>query len=207
LFAVSTVAAQQHDHTTQQESAAHTPDCSCAVHKFAKRLQVHGYAIYKNGEYAAVRYPTEGYSADVAGRSFHHGRFVQKLRLRAATQQSITCREATVRRLINGEQEQLQQQRQHGHKGDRRTGHAAGQVSLARFPQRVPFTPGVQVPQSSRYTANAYAYYALRCACTRHRSHACVHCIKRLAPVMLPCRCRRGLVRGPACVRRQVQGS
>eukprot|EP00882_Tetradesmus_deserticola_P008468 GHRQ01008931.1.p1 GENE.GHRQ01008931.1~~GHRQ01008931.1.p1 ORF type:complete len:269 (+),score=81.44 GHRQ01008931.1:213-1019(+) len=63
--------------------------------------KVHGYAIYKNGKYAAVRYPTEGYTADVAGRSFHHGRFVQKLRLRAAAQQSVTCREATVRRLIN----------------------------------------------------------------------------------------------------------
>lgn len=70
-------------------------------------LQVHGYAIYKDGKYAAVRYPTEGYSADVAGRSFHHGRFVQKLRLRAASQQSVTCREATVRKLINGEPQQL----------------------------------------------------------------------------------------------------
>ncbi|WIA08305.1 hypothetical protein OEZ85_007748 [Tetradesmus obliquus] len=64
-------------------------------------VKVHGYAIYKDGKYAAVRYPTEGYSADVAGRSFHHGRFVQKLRLRAASQQSVTCREATVRKLIN----------------------------------------------------------------------------------------------------------
>lgn len=65
--------------------------------------QVHGYAIYKSGKYAIVKYPTEGYTADVAGRSFHHGRFVQRLRTRAAAQPSVTCREATVRRLINGE--------------------------------------------------------------------------------------------------------
>lgn len=74
--------------------------------------QVQGYAIYKDGQYAAVRYPTEGYTADVAGRSFHHGRFVQKLRQRAAAQPSVTCREATVRKLINGEWHGAQQQQQ-----------------------------------------------------------------------------------------------
>eukprot|EP00878_Enallax_costatus_P016143 GHUV01016932.1.p1 GENE.GHUV01016932.1~~GHUV01016932.1.p1 ORF type:complete len:460 (+),score=146.21 GHUV01016932.1:221-1600(+) len=64
-------------------------------------IKVRGYAILKDGRYAAVKYPTEGYSADIAGRSFHHGRFVQKLRHRAAAQPTVTCREATVRRLIN----------------------------------------------------------------------------------------------------------
>lgn len=39
----------------------------------------------------------------MAGRSFHHGRFVQKLRHRAASQPTVVCREATVRKLINGE--------------------------------------------------------------------------------------------------------
>lgn len=38
------------------------------------RLQVYGYALFKGGQQAVVRYPMEGYSADVAGRSFHHGR-------------------------------------------------------------------------------------------------------------------------------------
>lgn len=72
-------------------------DCTAGIDS----IKVRGYAIFKDGRYAAVKYPTEGYSQDVAGRSFHHGRFVQKLRHRAASQPSVTCREATVRKLIN----------------------------------------------------------------------------------------------------------
>jgi squalene monooxygenase len=45
----------------------------------------------------------EGYSSDVAGRSFHHGRFVQRLRYAAAAVPDVCVREGTVRRLINGE--------------------------------------------------------------------------------------------------------
>lgn len=66
-------------------------------------LQVHGYALYKDGIYAPVKYPTDGYSSDVAGRSFHHGCFVQNLRHKAAEQSSVTCRQAFVKGLINGE--------------------------------------------------------------------------------------------------------
>ena len=69
---------------------------------FAAALQVHGYAMYKDGSYAQVKYPTEGYSDDVAGRSFHHGCFVQQLRHKAAAQQSVTCRQAFVKNLVNG---------------------------------------------------------------------------------------------------------
>jgi len=36
--------------------------------------KVYGYALMKNGKDAVVEYPMEGYSEDVAGRSFHHGR-------------------------------------------------------------------------------------------------------------------------------------
>jgi hypothetical protein len=64
--------------------------------------QVFGYALYKNGRYASIKYPIEGYGLDVAGRSFHHGRFVQQLRLAAAAMPGVTAREATVRRLLNG---------------------------------------------------------------------------------------------------------
>jgi squalene monooxygenase len=64
--------------------------------------QVHGYALYKDGHYAPVKYPTDGYTDDVAGRSFHHGCFVQQLRHKAAAQPSVTCRQAFVRGLING---------------------------------------------------------------------------------------------------------
>ena len=68
-----------------------------------KRCQVFGYALYKGGRYARVKYPTEGYSGDVAGRSFHHGRFVQRLRHAAAGVPGVTAREGTVRRLLNRE--------------------------------------------------------------------------------------------------------
>lgn len=36
-------------------------------------IQVYGYALFKNDGKAVVKYPMEGQSADVAGRSFHHG--------------------------------------------------------------------------------------------------------------------------------------
>lgn len=70
--------------------------CVCCV-------QVRGYAIIKGDNSAQVKYPTEGYSDDVAGRSFHHGCFVQQLRHKAAAQPSVTCRQAFVKQLINGE--------------------------------------------------------------------------------------------------------
>lgn len=63
--------------------------------------KVYGYCMFKNGKEAKVSYPTEGMDDDVAGRAFHHGRFVQKLRQAAATIPSVTFREATVKSLIN----------------------------------------------------------------------------------------------------------
>ncbi|KAI8470182.1 MAG: SE-domain-containing protein [Monoraphidium minutum] len=63
--------------------------------------KVYGYALYKAGRYACIKYPMDGYSPDVAGRSFHHGRFVQRLRYAAAGMPGVTAREATVRRLLN----------------------------------------------------------------------------------------------------------
>ena len=66
------------------------------------RAQVFGYALYKNGEFACVKYPMEGYAHDVAGRSFHHGRFVQRLRQAAASSPGVTVREGPGRRLLNG---------------------------------------------------------------------------------------------------------
>ena len=65
--------------------------------------QVYGYCMYKNGEEAKLAYPTEGFEGDVAGRSFHNGRFVQRLRQAAASVPSLTVRQAMVKRLLNGE--------------------------------------------------------------------------------------------------------
>lgn len=126
--------------------------CSLPLH-----VQVYGYAIYKNGKYAAVKYPMEGYSEDVAGRSFHHGRFVQRLRQRAAAQPSVTCREATVRRLINGERRRssrrrLQQQQQQALSCVRCTAcapqHAPRSSSLAH-PCCCSCAPALHPPQPS----------------------------------------------------------
>ncbi|KAM1778512.1 hypothetical protein ACFX12_039996 [Malus domestica] len=47
--------------------------------------KVFGYALYKNGNDTKLSYPLETYSSDIAGRSFYNGRFIQRMRERAAT--------------------------------------------------------------------------------------------------------------------------
>ena len=47
--------------------------------------RVLGYAIFKDGKSTKLSYPLENFPSDVAGRSFHHGRFIQKTREKAAT--------------------------------------------------------------------------------------------------------------------------
>lgn len=66
--------------------------------------QVYGYALFKDSREAVVGYPMEGFSEDVAGRSFHHGRFVQRMRHAAAACPGVTAREAFVKKLVNGRQ-------------------------------------------------------------------------------------------------------
>jgi squalene monooxygenase len=58
--------------------------------------------MFKDGEEAKVGYPTEGFDGDVAGRSFHNGRFVQRLRQAAAACASVTVRQGVARRLLKG---------------------------------------------------------------------------------------------------------
>lgn len=67
-------------------------------------MQVYGYCMFKDEEEAKVNYPTEGFDGDVAGRSFHNGRFVQRLRQAAASMPSITIRQGIAKRLLNGVQ-------------------------------------------------------------------------------------------------------
>ncbi|OAE34602.1 hypothetical protein AXG93_167s1130 [Marchantia polymorpha subsp. ruderalis] len=62
--------------------------------------KVFGYALFKDGRSAKVGYPLEGFSDDVAGRSFHNGRFIQKLREKAASLATVTLKQATVLGLI-----------------------------------------------------------------------------------------------------------
>ena len=63
---------------------------------------VRGYALFKGAASATVAYPTAGFAGDVAGRSFHNGRFVQRLRSAAAATPGVTVRAGTVRRLVDG---------------------------------------------------------------------------------------------------------
>ncbi len=57
------------------------PDCLEGI----DAQRVFGYALFKGGKDAKVGYPLEGYGEDIAGRSFHNGRFVQKLREKAGS--------------------------------------------------------------------------------------------------------------------------
>ena len=62
--------------------------------------KVYGYALYKDGGEAKVGYPLEGRGEDVAGRSFHNGRFVMRLREAAMSVASNDVRQATVKKLL-----------------------------------------------------------------------------------------------------------
>jgi hypothetical protein len=41
--------------------------------------RVLGYALFKDGKNARLPYPLEKFSSDVAGRSFHNGRFIRNM--------------------------------------------------------------------------------------------------------------------------------
>jgi squalene monooxygenase len=67
--------------------------------------RVKGYCMFKDGAVAKVAYPLEGFGDDVAGRSFHHGRFVQRLRQAAAACNNVTVRQGVVKCLVNDQGE------------------------------------------------------------------------------------------------------
>lgn len=46
--------------------------------------RVFGYALFYEGKDTKVGYPLEGHGVDVAGRSFHNGRFIQRMREKAS---------------------------------------------------------------------------------------------------------------------------
>ncbi|MBA0810040.1 hypothetical protein Gohar_002062 [Gossypium harknessii] len=47
--------------------------------------QVFGYALFKDGKRTRLSYPLENFHSDVSGRSFHNGRFIQRMREKAAS--------------------------------------------------------------------------------------------------------------------------
>lgn len=46
--------------------------------------RVLGYVLFKDGESTNLPYPLQKFHADVTGKSFHNGRFIQRLREKAA---------------------------------------------------------------------------------------------------------------------------
>lgn len=69
-------------------------------------VQVRGYHMYKKGQWAKLNYPKVPGMDDVAGRSFHNGRFVQRLRQHAEKAPNVTIRQGTVKRLVSTDGEE-----------------------------------------------------------------------------------------------------
>nr|AXU98301.1 squalene epoxidase [Centella asiatica] len=64
--------------------------------------RVFGYALYMNGKDTTLSYPLEKFHSDVAGRSFHNGRFIQRMR-EAASLPNVRMEEGTVTSLVEKE--------------------------------------------------------------------------------------------------------
>ncbi|KAL2476822.1 Squalene epoxidase 1 [Forsythia ovata] len=62
--------------------------------------RVFGYALYKDGKNAKLSYPLEKFHSDVSGRSFHNGRFIQRMRDKAATLPNVRLEQGTVISLL-----------------------------------------------------------------------------------------------------------
>ncbi|XP_015893296.3 squalene epoxidase 1-like isoform X1 [Ziziphus jujuba] len=62
--------------------------------------QVFGYILSMDGKNCKLPYPLENFHPDVAGRGFHHGPFIQKLRQKVASLPNVKLEEGTVGSLI-----------------------------------------------------------------------------------------------------------
>ncbi|KAJ4979517.1 hypothetical protein NE237_010297 [Protea cynaroides] len=62
--------------------------------------QVFGYALYKDGKNIRLTYPLEKFHSDVSGRSFHNGRFIQRMRNKAASLPNVRLEQGTVTTLL-----------------------------------------------------------------------------------------------------------
>ncbi|KAF3439096.1 hypothetical protein FNV43_RR17371 [Rhamnella rubrinervis] len=62
--------------------------------------KIFGYALFKDGKKTRLSYPLESFHTEVAGRSFHNGRFVQRLREKAATHPNVKMEQGTVTSLL-----------------------------------------------------------------------------------------------------------
>ncbi|KAL1353563.1 hypothetical protein HN51_017485 [Arachis hypogaea] len=62
--------------------------------------RVFGYALFKDGKNTCLSYPLEKFQSDIAGRSFHNGRFIQRMREKAATLPNVRLLQGSVTSLI-----------------------------------------------------------------------------------------------------------
>ncbi|XP_056176592.1 squalene monooxygenase SE1-like [Syzygium oleosum] len=62
--------------------------------------EVFGYALFKDGKKTRIPYPLKNFRSDVAGRSFHHGRFIQRLREKASSLSNVRLEQGTVTSLL-----------------------------------------------------------------------------------------------------------
>ncbi|XP_004501491.1 squalene monooxygenase SE1-like [Cicer arietinum] len=62
--------------------------------------QVFGYALFKDGKHTRLSYPLEKFHSDIAGRSFHNGRFIQRMREKAASLPNVQLEQGTVTSLL-----------------------------------------------------------------------------------------------------------
>ncbi|XP_038886247.1 squalene monooxygenase SE1-like [Benincasa hispida] len=62
--------------------------------------KVYGYALFKDGKNTRLSYPLENFHSDVSGRSFHNGRFIQRMREKAASLPNVRLEQGTVTSLL-----------------------------------------------------------------------------------------------------------
>ncbi|XP_062097215.1 squalene monooxygenase SE1-like [Humulus lupulus] len=62
--------------------------------------RVFGYALFKDGKYTRLSYPLENFHSDVSGRSFHNGRFIQRMREKAVSLPNVQLEQGTVTSLL-----------------------------------------------------------------------------------------------------------
>ncbi|XP_052203893.1 squalene epoxidase 3-like [Diospyros lotus] len=62
--------------------------------------RVLGYALFKEGRNTRLSYPLEKFHSDVAGRSFHNGRFIQRMREKTDALPNVRLEQGTVTSLL-----------------------------------------------------------------------------------------------------------